>query len=318
MEAVFSLRAALITPFKRPGCLPFHPTSNLAPLGHLSFPRHYRVSCSHAQPPRPPTPEKDKGRKGRAGGRKWPRAAAVVAAFVVACALGSVCLTRPAPDAAVEWCTSWTAHNEGPSRGGGKGTMNTEGNKLGNQAQSEKTNSQNSRDAVQQILFGKKVESLPSRGRISLPWRKDKENLVCSPKIGSKNWKKYEAGILSAEMLMDMAIIYFTLTVEKMTSTAGHAAHPPVLHERRHLRRIGHRLFDRLEHVVGRLPLLKPHETRRPVVPDLLHPLERKQAFGQVAPRTSSCRALLRGYTSAPSRWLSMATRVDMFVEMPL
>ncbi|CAL9770458.1 unnamed protein product [Musa acuminata subsp. burmannicoides] len=136
MEAVFCLRAALITPFKRPGCLPFHPTTNLSPLGHLSFPRHYRVSCSHAQPPRPPTPEKDEGRKGRAGGRKWPTVAAVGAgaAFVVACALGSVSLTRPAPDAAVEWCTSWTAHNEGPSGGGGKGTMNTEGNKLGNQA----------------------------------------------------------------------------------------------------------------------------------------------------------------------------------------
>nr|XP_018674984.1 PREDICTED: uncharacterized protein LOC108951505 isoform X2 [Musa acuminata subsp. malaccensis] len=174
MEAIFCLRAALVTPFKRPGCLPFHPTTNLSPVGHLSFPRHYRVSCSHAQPPRPPTPEKDEGRKGRAGGRTWPRVAAVGAgaAFVVACALGSVSLTRPAPDAAVEWCTSWTAHNEGPSGGDGKGTMNTEGNKLGNQAQSKKTNLQNTREAVQQILFGKK------------------------------------------------AIICFTLTVEKMTSTA--------------------------------------------------------------------------------------------------
>ncbi|CAL9198747.1 uncharacterized protein LOC108951505 [Musa acuminata AAA Group] len=213
MEAVFCLRAALVTPFKRPGCLPFHPTTNLSPLGHLSFPRHYRVSCSHAQPPRPPTPEKDEGRKGRAGGRTWPRVAAVGAgaAFVVACALGSVCLTRPAPDAAVKWCTSWTAHNEGPSGGGGKGTMNTEGNKLGNQAQSEKTNLQNTREAVQQILFRKKDLSSMEKGQ-----RKSR--------LFSKDWfqelEKYEAGMLLVKMLMDMAIICFTLTVEKMTSTA--------------------------------------------------------------------------------------------------
>ncbi|URE45123.1 hypothetical protein MUK42_14757 [Musa troglodytarum] len=195
MEAVFGLRAALITPFKRPGCLPFHPTSNLSPLRHRSFPRHYRVSCSHAQPPQPPTPEKGEGRKGRAGGRKWPRVAAVGTAFVVACAFGSGCLTRPAPDAAVEWCTSWTAHNEGPSGGGGMGAMNTEGNGLGNQAQSEKTNLQNTRDAVQQILFGKKDLSYVEKGQ-----RKSR--------LFSKDWfqeqEKYEAGMLFVEMLMDM------------------------------------------------------------------------------------------------------------------
>ncbi|CAL9119460.1 unnamed protein product [Musa textilis] len=101
MEAIFCLHAAIVPPATRPPCLVgFYPTSGLASVRHLSFPRswrrHHGVSCSHV-PPRPPPPEEDEGKKGRSGGRKVANVAAVGVAVVAACALGAVGLSRGAP-----------------------------------------------------------------------------------------------------------------------------------------------------------------------------------------------------------------------------
>ncbi|CAL9190964.1 uncharacterized protein LOC103987809 [Musa acuminata AAA Group] len=166
MEAIFCLRAAIVPPSTRTRCLVgFHPTSGLAPVRHLSFPRswrrHHGVSCSQV-PPRPPPLEEDEGKKGRSGGRKVTKVAAVGVAVVAACALAAVGLSRGAPAAPAlpsTFRTMPTKDNgrslpiQGPSGGGG-GPRNV----LVSQDPSTPCNMtvQATRDALRVILFGTK------------------------------------------------------------------------------------------------------------------------------------------------------------------
>ncbi|CAL9763121.1 unnamed protein product [Musa acuminata subsp. burmannicoides] len=213
MEAIFCLRAAIVPPSTRTRCLVgFHPTSGLAPVRHLSFPRswrrHHGVSCSQV-PPRPPPLEEDEGKKGRSGGRKVTKVAAVGVAVVAACALAAVGLSRGAPAAPAlpsTFRTMPTKDNgrslpiQGPSGGGG-GPRNV----LVSQDPSTPCNMtvQATRDALRVILFGTKDLSAMGTTNVS------SEN--CFASAGT-----YDVGICLVQRYIGKAVIYMMLTVERM------------------------------------------------------------------------------------------------------
>ncbi|RZR74695.1 hypothetical protein BHM03_00041460 [Ensete ventricosum] len=213
MEAIFCLRPAIVLPSTRPRRLAgFHPTSGLAPLRHLSFPRSWRrrhgVSCSHV-PPRQPPPEEDEGKKGRSGGRKVAKVAAVGVAVVAACALGAVGLSGGAPVAPALSCTlrtvptkdnGWSIPIQGPSTPG-------------------KMTVQATRDAMRDVLFGTKDLSVMGTSNVS------SKNFFASPEmIDAGIWlvqryigKQRNFQVMSSScFLLWQAVIYMMLTVERM------------------------------------------------------------------------------------------------------